>query len=244
MRCLFAALLASLLIVSPLTSARPARAGNCTFSDGFKALHDMIPATVGDCLVDEHYDLFSGNSLQETTGPTGAGGVLVWRKADNWTAFTDGYRAGINGPFGLQERLNTERFVWETEPPPVDLPVAMPLMADVLPLAPDLTFGDIDGKAHLVAQDGTYLGLVSSNQSDPNSICNRFGKFANDDASTNVRNISGDYGIPTGYYSVNNRTAPKPPMVIYDDRVVGFVTNNIHIVGGIDPDVFFSILNC
>ena len=48
--------------------------------------------------------------LQQTTG-----GLLVWRKADNWTAFTDGYRTWINGPNGLVQRLNTERFEWEAD---------------------------------------------------------------------------------------------------------------------------------
>jgi hypothetical protein len=41
---------------------------------------------------------------------------MVWRKADNWTAFTDGYRTWLNGPLGLQSRLNTECFSWETCP--------------------------------------------------------------------------------------------------------------------------------
>src|SRR5262249_6675345 len=52
-------------------------------------------------------------------------------KADNWTAFTDGYRTWINGPLGLQERLNTGRFSWETAippapPTPTPAPVATP----------------------------------------------------------------------------------------------------------------------
>ena len=51
-----------------------------------------------------------GDSVQQTTG-----GLLVWRKADNWTAFTDGYRTWINGPNGLQQRLNTQRFEWEAD---------------------------------------------------------------------------------------------------------------------------------
>jgi hypothetical protein len=42
--------------------------------------------------------------------------LLVWRKADNWTAFTDGYRTWLNGPQGLQQRLNTELFPWEAAP--------------------------------------------------------------------------------------------------------------------------------
>ena len=38
---------------------------------------------------------------------------MVWRKLDNFTAFTDGYRTWVNGPFGVQMRLNTEQFPWE-----------------------------------------------------------------------------------------------------------------------------------
>jgi hypothetical protein len=50
----------------------------------------------------------NGDGLQHTSG-----GLLVWRKADNWTAFTDGFQTWINGPTGLQERLNTARLPWE-----------------------------------------------------------------------------------------------------------------------------------
>ena len=50
----------------------------------------------------------NGDSLQHTTT-----GLLVWRKSDNWTAFTDGYRTWPNGPYGLQEHLNSQRFPWE-----------------------------------------------------------------------------------------------------------------------------------
>jgi hypothetical protein len=39
--------------------------------------------------------------------------MLVWRKADNWTAFTNGFETWLNGPQGLQRRLNTETFAWE-----------------------------------------------------------------------------------------------------------------------------------
>ena len=41
---------------------------------------------------------------------------MVWRKADNFTAFTDGYRTWVNGPDGLQQRLNSQRFAWEANP--------------------------------------------------------------------------------------------------------------------------------
>jgi hypothetical protein len=70
---------------------------------------------VGDCLVNEHHNPANGDGLQETSGPAGGSGtgLLVWRKADNWTAYTDGNQTWINGPFGLEQRYNVNRFMWE-----------------------------------------------------------------------------------------------------------------------------------
>ena len=82
----------------------------CQFVLGFKTLRDLIGYDiVGECLENQHHGA-NGETLQQTTG-----GLLVWRKADNWTAFTDGYRTWINGPNGLVMRLNTERFAWEAD---------------------------------------------------------------------------------------------------------------------------------
>src|SRR5207253_6081631 len=64
----------------------PAPAGNgCAFTLGFAALQNQIPTVVGGCKVNEHHNPANGDALQETSG-----GLLVWRKADNFTAFTDG----------------------------------------------------------------------------------------------------------------------------------------------------------
>jgi hypothetical protein len=91
---------------------------NCQFVLGFKAIRDAMPDVVGNCLVNEHHNPANGDGLQETSGKGGSSGLMVWRKADNWTAYTDGYRTWINGPNGLQQRLNTERFPWEKDPVP------------------------------------------------------------------------------------------------------------------------------
>lgn len=99
----------------------PIHAASCTFVLGFQTIHDQIPDIVGDCLVDQRYNPSNGDALQETTG-----GLLVWRKADNFTAFTDGYRSWVNGPFGLQQRLSTERFDWEASSPPEQTPTPAP----------------------------------------------------------------------------------------------------------------------
>src|SRR5579875_165388 len=102
-----------LLILSAVASASPAFAqpfSGCQFVLGFATLHALDPTAIGNCTDNQAYAA-NGDAQQTTTN-----GLLVWRKADNWTAFTDGYETWINGPNGLEKRLNTQRFSWEANP--------------------------------------------------------------------------------------------------------------------------------
>ncbi len=142
----------ALLLVTPSVSL----AADCQFVLGFKSLRDLIGHDiVGECLDNEHYNVI-GDSNQHTTG-----GLLAWRKADNWTAFTDGYRTWVNGPNGLQQRLNTERFEWEADYAAITgLAATSALTRDALrnaELQTDLfhsTFGFNDARVRL--KDGIY----------------------------------------------------------------------------------------
>lgn len=105
------ALLAAAVLPVASVQAAPAAQTDCQFVLGFATLRNLVgPQIVGTCLENEHFNPANGNAEQRTTG-----GLLVWRKADNWTAFTDGYRTWINGPSGLQQRLNNQRFPWEAD---------------------------------------------------------------------------------------------------------------------------------
>jgi hypothetical protein len=100
--------LAVLLTLAPPVAAQ----SSCRFVLGFAALRDLVGTQrVGNCLEDEHFNLENGNAEQRTTG-----GLMVWRKIDNFTAFTDGGTTWVNGPNGLQSRPNSERFSWERDP--------------------------------------------------------------------------------------------------------------------------------
>jgi len=68
------------------------------------------------------HNVLNGDGLQHTTN-----GLIAWRKADDWTAFTNGYWTWINGLSGLAKRLNIQRFLWETN-------------SDGLPLVAEHTF--------------------------------------------------------------------------------------------------------
>lgn len=96
------------LVVTTSWNAPTAAAANCQYVLGFATLHDLLPGTVGACLEDEQHNPANGDGVQHTTG-----GLLVWRKLDNWTAFTNGYETWVNGPYGVQHRLNTQHFAWE-----------------------------------------------------------------------------------------------------------------------------------
>ncbi len=120
------------LVVASLTLAS-VMAVDCEFVLGFKTLRDLIGhEIVGECLENEHYNE-NGDSIQATTG-----GLLVWRIADNHTAFTDGYHTWISGPNGLQKRLNTERFPWEPDYAP-DGGIATPTPPPATPTATPMT---------------------------------------------------------------------------------------------------------
>ena len=95
-------------IVGFMFSSQPVHAQECVFQLGFEALHETIPNVVGDCLEDERHNPENGITVQHTTN-----GLLIWRKADNLTAFTDGKVTWINGPEGIQQRPNSERLPWE-----------------------------------------------------------------------------------------------------------------------------------
>jgi hypothetical protein len=95
----------------PTQPQPPIPSGPCEFKLGFKTLRDMIPTQVGNCVTNEMHNPVNGDALQITTG-----GLMAWRKADNWTAFTNGSITWLNGPCGLQSRPNEKKFPWEGQP--------------------------------------------------------------------------------------------------------------------------------
>jgi hypothetical protein len=113
----------------------------CGFVLGFESLHDLVPERVGECVANETHNPQNGDGLQQTTG-----GLLVWRKVDNWTAFTDGSQSWVNGPLGLQQRPNDTRLFWESNP-------------DGLPISPPPESGERCHTAGLVLSvDGVDAG--------------------------------------------------------------------------------------
>jgi hypothetical protein len=56
----------------------------------------------------------------------------------------------------------------------------------------------------IYAPDGTYLGNLNSNQFDPNSVSNPYGRYGNPYSPDSINNPLGQYGSPFSPNSVNN----------------------------------------
>ena len=63
----------------------------------------------------------------------------------------------------------------------------------------------------IVARDGTYLGALSNNTLDPNSVSNPLGRHGSQFSPTSINNPYGRYGSPLSPYSVTNPYAAPTP---------------------------------
>jgi hypothetical protein len=107
-----------------------------------------------------------------------------------------------------------------------------------------LSIYDIDGRAFLVADDGAYLGKISSNAFDYESICNGFGPYGNPFSGTSIRNDFAPYGNPFSALSADNSFTSSPPQIIYQRKVVGYLTKNQFLPSALDPDLLFAAYDC
>lgn len=66
----------------------------------------------------------------------------------------------------------------------------------------------------IVAQDGTYLGKLSANRYDPDSVSNPYGRYGSRYSPTSINNPYSPYGSPYSPRSANNPYATQAPALI------------------------------
>lgn len=67
------------------------------------------------------------------------------------------------------------------------------------------------------SQTGVYLGNLSSNKYDPNSVSNPYGPHGSVYSPTSINNPYSPYGSPYSNKSVNNPYATGAPIIIDSD---------------------------
>ena len=68
----------------------------------------------------------------------------------------------------------------------------------------------------LYSQDGKYLGTLSNNRFDADSVSNPYGKYGSRYSADSINNPYGRYGSRFSSESPNNPYASRPPVIIGD----------------------------
>ncbi len=71
------------------------------------------------------------------------------------------------------------------------------------------------GPPILVSPDGKYLGTLSADQYDPDSVSNPHGRYGSEYSSDSINNPYGQYGSQHSNDSANNPYATNPPIIIH-----------------------------
>jgi|ERR1700687_3864601 len=90
--------------------------------------------------------------------------------------------------------------------PPYPTLAPLPTFVPMVPL--------VAGPPVLVAADGVFLGVLSANKYDPNSVSNPYGPYGSKYSPTSINNPYSVYGSPYSPLSATNPYATTPPIVL------------------------------
>lgn len=96
------------------------------------------------------------------------------------------------------------------------------------------------GDSFIQAQDGMFLGKLTPNTFDSESIFNKFGSYGNKFSQTTFLNKYSPYGQQFSHLSAYNSMANSPPQIFVKGRFWGYLTKNTRLTPRVDPDDIFS----
>jgi hypothetical protein len=101
---------------------------------------------------------------------------------------------------------------------------------------------DILHGVKVVAQDSqnTYLGEVSNSYSS-DSIFNEYGTYGSEYSDKSVFNSYGDFGSEYHQYSATNPYSSKPPMLIKNQKIIGYLSANKNMKSAIAPGLLKAL---
>jgi hypothetical protein len=96
--------------------------------------------------------------------------------------------------------------------------------------------------SYLLAADDQYLGRITGNRYDTNSLLNEYGPYGSKYSQTSIFNPYSPYGSPYGQFSVNNPYSSTPPQLFIHGNLLGRVTKNPYIPQRIATEAFIYTL--
>ena len=103
-----------------------------------------------------------------------------------------------------------------------------------------MTKNELDGRisrreSFIVANDGQYLGKLTSNIYDVDSILNIYGLYGSPYSSTSIKNKYGIYGSPYSSLSPYNSYTSTPPVIYLRGSRYGYLSVNQFLFGCVNP---------
>ena len=99
-------------------------------------------------------------------------------------------------------------------------------------------------ESFLLAADGQFLGKLSTNQYDYESILNPYGRYGSKFSSFSIWNQYGRYGSQYSTYSPYNQYSVNSPLIYLRGRQYGYLTNNPYRYGNkVKPDYLEQWMN-
>ena len=132
----------------------------------------------------------------------------------------------------------TNTATWTPSPTPTATRTATSAPAPTPTLTVAQVIDLLDGNAIIIAYDGAYLGLVSSNCYFTDSIVNRYGLYGSRYSATSISNPYSLYGSAYSYMSAFNVYAAYPPVIKvwtgYQWAILCYVSVNQYKIPRID----------
>jgi len=96
--------------------------------------------------------------------------------------------------------------------------------------------------ASILAQDpgNTFLGKID-NEFSSESIFNEFGTYGSEFSSISIWNEFSSYGSEFSSFSAFNEFTSTPPMLIKNGKVIGYLTRNKFMRGGLSPNILRAL---
>ena len=96
--------------------------------------------------------------------------------------------------------------------------------------------------ALIFAQDDkqTYLGKID-NKFNSESIFNEYGTYGSKYSTDSIWNEYSNFGSKYSSYSPFNDYSSSPPMIVKNGQIIGYLTTNKYITGGISPHTLKEI---
>ena len=112
-------------------------------------------------------------------------------------------------------------------------------------VVPPTEFNNLDylEGAIIIANDNQYLGKISKNQYDSDSINNEFGTYGSEFSSYSIFNEFGTYGSEFSNLSPFNMFTSTPPKIYKDNIFIAYLTVNTFIFPRVDTNLLVAWLN-